>query len=158
MKLIVERHELQRLDVVFAAANLGLDDEARFGRAGDVLAHELRQALARHERARAARREDVPHGIAVSFHLRERLRRIHRHGDDACRQAAHERQDELVRLGQDERDAIAFLQAELEERACSLPSGFPQVRKADPSLLPTSSNERDGAILMNRVLAKDVDE
>ena len=79
---------------------------------------------------RARRREDVAHGVAVGLHLRERLRRVDRHGDDARGERGDEREDELVRLGEDQRDAIALLQAEREQRVGAAPRLEPEVRVA----------------------------
>ena len=119
-----------------------------------MLGHEVAKRAAGHEELRARRSEDVANGVAIRLHLGERGRRIHRHGDDASRQAGHESEDELVGLGKDERDPITLRETEGIERLRAAACLFPKVGKAHTPLVAARSKKRDGTVAMDCVLAK----
>ena len=67
--------------------------------------------------ARAALGDDVARVVEVALELAEAERRVDGHGDDARADGAEEGEDEVVVVGQDERDAVALAEAERLERA-----------------------------------------
>ncbi len=82
--------------------------------------HGAEQALdlpGRHEDAGAALGDDVARVVEVGLQLAEGHRRVDRGRDDAGADGAEKAKDEVVVVGQDERDAIALAQAERLQRA-----------------------------------------